>query len=152
MMCSFLVVVDGTVQSCLALDRAMELASALPASEIILLNVQPELPRWQAVRSDAARLAQVSRRVLDQAEQKVRAAGIATRAMVAVGDRTETVRRIAKNEGCDHIFIAQGRTSRAARALMSLTGLSADSDANRLINQSDVPVTVFPASPESTGR
>lgn len=151
-MCSFLVVIDGSVQSSLALDRAIELASALSASEIVLLNVQPELPRWQAVRSDAARVAQISRRVLDQAEQRVCAAGIATRAMIAVGDRAETIQRIAKSEGCDHIFVSQGRASRAARALITLTGLSASSDASRLISQSDVPVTVFPGSLESPSR
>lgn len=152
MMCSFLVVIDGSVQSSLALDRAIQLASALPASEIVLLNVRPELPRWQAVRSDAAHLAQISRRVLDQAEQRARAAGIVTRAIIAVGDRADTVRRIAKSEGCDHIFVPQGRTSRAARALMDLTGLSANSDANRLISHSDVPVTVFAGTGEARGR
>lgn len=152
MMSSFLVVVDGSVQSSVALDRAIELASALTASEIVLLNIQPELPRWRAVRSDAARLAQISRRVLNQAEQKVRAAGIPARAMIAVGDKADTAWQIAKSEGCDHIFVPQGRTSRAARALMALTGLSANSDASRLISESDVPVTVFPGRSESPSR
>ena len=151
-MCSFLVVVDGSVQSSVALDRAIELASALTASEIVLLNIQPELLRWQAVRSDGARLAQISRRVLAHAEHRARAAGIATRSMIEVGDRAETIQRIAKSEGCDHIFVPQGRTSRAARALMTLTGLSASSDASQLISESDVPVTVFPGRSESPGR
>lgn len=151
-MCSFLVVVDGSVQSSVALDRAIELASALTGSEIVLLNIQPELPRWEAMRSDGARLAQISRRVLDQAEHRARAAGIATRSMIAVGGRAETIQRIAKSEGCDHIFVTQDRASRAGRALMNLTGLSASSDASRLISESDVPVTVFPGSLESPNR
>jgi nucleotide-binding universal stress UspA family protein len=152
MMCSFLVVVDGSVQSSLALDRAIEIASALPASEIVLLNVQPELPRWQSVRPDGARIAQISRRVLHQAEQRARSAGITTRAMIAVGDRAETIQRVAKSEGCDHIFVSQGRIGRATRVLMKLTGLSADSDAGRLISQSDVPVTVFSERLENSSR
>lgn len=151
-MCSFLVVVDGSVQSSLALDRALALASALSGTEIVLLNVQPELPRWQAVRSDGDRLAQISRRVLDQAEHRARAAGIAARALIAVGDRAEEIQRIAKREGCDHIFVPQDRASRAGRALTTLTGLSARSDTGRLISESDVPVTVFPDSPGSSRR
>lgn len=151
-MCSFLVVIDGSVQSSTALDRAIELAAALPISEIVLLYIQPELPRWQSVRSDAPRLAQISRRILHQAEQRVRAAGIAARAMIAVGDRAEIIQRTAKSEGCDHIFVPQSRAGRVARALMTLTGLSASSDANLLISQSDLPVTVFPANPENPGR
>lgn len=152
MMCSFLVVVDGSVQSSLALDRAIELASALPASEIVLLNVQPELPRWQSVRTDAGHMAQISRRILLQAEQRVRSAGINTRAMIAVGDKADTIQRIARSEGCDHIFVSQGRIGRAARALMTLTGLSASSDASRLISQSEVPVTIFSESLENSSR
>lgn len=151
-MCSFLVVIDGTRQSSIALERAIELGSALAASEIVLLYVQPELPRWQAVRPDAKRLACISRRVLDRAEHMARAGGISSRTMIAIGDRAETIQRVARSEGCDHIFVPQGRASRAARALMTLTGLSTDSESSRLLSQSNIPVTVVPAGLEGPTR
>lgn len=147
MMCSFLVLIDGTRQSSLALERAIELGSALAASEIVLLYVQPHLPRWKAVRPEAEQLARISRRILDQAEDTARARGIPSRTMIAVGDRADVIQRVARSEGCDHIFVPHGRASRAARAFMNLTGISADTQSSKLLSQSRIPITVFPPDP-----
>lgn len=151
-MSSFLVVVDGSAGAGLALERAIELASALPASEIVLLHVRQELPRWQAIRAQEAHLEEITQRILAQAREKTRAAGIRTRTLAVVGDTADAVSRIAEREACDHIFVPQKGASRAARAIMMLTGLSTDTEASRIISLSGVPVTVFAATDDGQKR
>ncbi|HEX2839992.1 universal stress protein [Hyphomicrobium sp.] len=137
-----LVVVDGSVQAGLALDRALEIASALSGSELILLNIMAPLTPWQIHRDASAMSAATSARVTALAMARAKVAGVSARARVEAGEKATIAVRIAREEQCDHIFLPERETTPVARALMNLTGLCANTAANRVLSLSSVPVTV----------
>ncbi len=137
-----LVVVDGSVQAGLALDRALEIASAFPGSELILLNITAPLMPWQVHRTAGPAAATTSARVTARALARAKAAGVAARARVVAGEKAATAVRIAREERCDHIFLPEREPTPVARALMTITGLCTNTAASRILSLSSVPVTV----------
>jgi nucleotide-binding universal stress UspA family protein len=137
-----LVVVDGSVQASLALERAIEIARALPGSEILLLHIAPQLPPWQAHRPASGARRKVAERVAALAVARARAAGISARSRIEAGETADVVARIAHEEHADHIFLPEKGGTPVARAFLTLIGLSAHSAASRIIAQSEVPVTI----------
>jgi len=137
-----LVVVDGTAEASLALDGAMDVASALPDSELILLGIVPELSPWQAVRVRRPAAGPVVREILLRAVSSVAARGLRARLRVETGEKADVVTKVAGEEGCDHIFIAETGATPAARALIALTSVCTGRATGRIISKSDVPVTV----------
>lgn len=138
-----LVVVDGSVQANLALDQALEIAQALPSSEVLLLNITPAPSPWQTLRPVPRALREISERVMTLALQRAKSAGVKAEARVEPGETAEVTTRIAHEERCDHIFLPEQESTPVARALLTLAGLSAHTAASRVISLSDVPVTVI---------
>lgn len=137
-----LVVVDGSVQAHLALDQALEIAQALPSSEVLLLNVPPPLSAWQARRPMSRADNDRSERVTALALARAHAAGIKARSRIEAGEIAEVAARVARDERCNHIFLPERRPTPVGRALMMLTGLSMNTAASRILSLSHVPVTV----------
>jgi len=137
-----LVVVDGSVQASVALERAVEIAQAMPGAEMLLLTVLTPVLSWQVHRRVSNTRREVAERVAARALARVRTAGVTVRAMVEAGETADVVARIAHKEQVDHIFLAEQGGTTVARAILTAIGLSANSDASRVISLSDVPVTV----------
>lgn len=137
-----LVVVDGSVQASVALDKALEIARVLPSSEILLLNIEAPLSRWQARQRTLRTPSDIPARVTALAVARAKSAGVTVRSRVEAGETAEVTARIAREEQCDHIFLPEHGPTPAARALMMLTGLSANTAASRVLALSRLPVTV----------
>lgn len=138
-----LVVVDGSVQARLALDQALEIAQALPSSEVLLLNVPPPLSAWQVRRPLSHTGREASERVTAVALARAEAAGVRARSRIEVGETAEVAAKIARDEHCDHIFLPEHGPTPVARALMTLTGLRTNTAASRILSLSRLPVTVI---------
>lgn len=137
-----LVVVDGSVQASLALDRALEIAGVLPNSEIVLLHIAATPTSWQMHRPSPDVPSTISTRVIALSLARAKAAGVNARARVEAGDKAATAARIAREEQCDHIFLPEREPTPVARAFITLTGLCTNTAANRILSLSSVPVTV----------
>lgn len=137
-----LVVVDGSVQANLALDRAIEIAGALANSEIVLLNIPAPPSSWQARRPFPHNRGDVAERVTARALAKTTLAGVTARVRVETGEKAEIAAKVAFEERCDHIFLPEQGPTPVARAFHTLTGFTASTAASRIISLSDVPVTV----------
>jgi nucleotide-binding universal stress UspA family protein len=137
-----LVIVDGSVQSSLALDEAIEMAQAFRGSEIVLLSIAAPAPAWQRRRADDPSQTRISERVTALALARTNAAGVPATTRREAGDPAEVAARIASAERCDHIFLPEQGPTPVARALMSVTGLSATSAASRILSLARLPVTV----------
>lgn len=137
-----LVVVDGSVQANLALDQALDIARAAPHSKIVLLNILPLPSPWQRHRPDDLPKRRISERVTALALARVSSAGIAVAARIEAGDVAEVAAKVAREEGCDHIFLPGLRPTPVVGALMSFAGLGTSTTANRISSLSRVPVTV----------
>lgn len=137
-----LVVVDGSVQAAVALDQALEIAHAVPHSELVLLNI-PALPApWQRHRPDRVPKTVVSERVTSLALARARSAGVAAQARIEAGDMAAVTAKVAQEERCDHVFIPEPSTTPVVRALMTVTGLGTSTMASRISSLSRVPVTI----------
>lgn len=137
-----LVILDSSVQASLALDEALEIALALPGSEIVLLSINEPSAPWQLRRPQDPARARTSGRVMMLALARANAAGIPTRGRVEAGDAAEVAARVAREERCGHIFLPEQGPTPVARALMLLTGLSTTSSTSRLLSLARLPVTV----------
>lgn len=137
-----LVVVDGSVQAHLALGQALEIAQALPSSEIILLNIPTPLSSWQVRRPLPPHRTDVPERLTAAALARAETAGVKARCCVEAGEIAEVATKIARETQCDHIFLPEHGPTPVARALMMLTGLRTHTAASRILSLSHVPVTV----------
>jgi hypothetical protein len=137
-----LVIVDGSVQSSLALGEVLEIAQASPDSEIVLLSIS-ELPSpWQRHRIDEPKRARIAERVIGLALARAEAVGVTARVRREKGDAAEVAAKVARDERCDHIYMPEQDPTPMARALMSVIGLSTPSQARRIHSLARVPVTV----------
>lgn len=135
-------VVDGSVQADLALDRALEIACALPGSELLLLTISAPPSPWQ-VRRPSSRDRDVSGRVLARALARAKSSGVTNvRTRSESGEKAAVAASIAQQEACDHIFLPEHASTAVSRALGLMTGLGAYAAARRILSLSDVPVTV----------
>lgn len=147
-MCKFLVVVDGSAQSRIALDQAIRHAEGHPGAEIILVNIRPSPWPWEAYRTDQRTLEHVSRRIVERAERTVEAASIRARTYMLVGEAPELVATIAREEACDHIFIPHATGGRISTLLFGLFGVGGSRALEGIIRRSSATVTVIPEGPE----
>lgn len=141
-----LVVVDATAQATIALERAMEMAAAVPGSEIVLLCIEPAPLPWQVHRRRRAQREDVSRFLVHRAGLRVAALGIETRVRIETGEKADIVTKVAEQEGCDHIFVAEGPGNAASRTLIALAAACTGTAVGRIISESEVPVTVVASS------
>ena len=135
-----LVVVDGSTESNIAIEYAIELATVGGGIELLLLNVRSPAPVWQARTSDGK--SPPTKRILHRASRLSTMAGIACRERSEEGEIPETVIKVAREEACDLIVWPERSMGRVARAVLMLTGFSANAFVNKIISTSPVPVTV----------
>jgi nucleotide-binding universal stress UspA family protein len=140
-----LVVVDGTAEAALALERALDVAIAVPGSEILLLGIEPELSSWQVPRLARSRHDRQTREILSRADTSAATRGVPTRRRIETGDKADVVTRVAEQEHCDHIFVPEAGSTRTGRALVAIAAACTGRSATRIITQSRVPVTVVAA-------
>ncbi len=144
-MTRLLVVVDGTAEAAVALDKAIDVAKAVDG-EIILLGVEREPSAWELHRHK--RLHEVAREMLARASSSAAARGIRASTRVERGDKADVITRIAGQENCDQIFVAEARSTFADRALAALSAACTGRIAERIISDTGVPVTVV--APKTT--
>jgi nucleotide-binding universal stress UspA family protein len=140
-----LVVVDGTPEAALALERAMDAAAAVPETEILLLGIEPVPSSWQVRRSRPSGHDRQTCEILRRANSSAAARRIPTRSRVETGAKADVVTRVAEQEGCTHIFVPEAGSTRTGRALVALAAACGGRAATRIITQSGVPVTVVAA-------
>lgn len=141
-MTKLLVPVDGSENAQRALRYAIDLATQVPACEIVLMNVQPTIrsdPRlarivtpamiaeWQQGQHDAAIAS--ARRTLD-------ASGIRYTLCLERGAIAPAIVRIAQQHGCDQVVMG----TRGAGALSEIV---MGSVARQVANAAPVPVTLL---------
>lgn len=134
-----LVVVDGTVEAAVALDKAMDVAAAADG-ELILLGVEREPSAWEIYRRN--RLHGVARNMLDRASSSAAARGIRASTRIEQGDKADVITRIAGQEHCDQIFVAEARSTFADRAIAAISAACTGRVSERVISVAGVPVTV----------
>jgi nucleotide-binding universal stress UspA family protein len=135
-----LVVIDNTAEAAVVLERALDLAGAL-RGELVLLAVVCEGPPWEAARrprKSGRFLAEILRRATLLAATR----GIPIAERVERGDPADVITRIAGEEECDQIFMAEPASTLADRALSALTSACTGRIAERIISSTGVPVTV----------
>jgi nucleotide-binding universal stress UspA family protein len=135
----FLVVVDGTAEAAVALDKAMDVAAAADG-ELILLGVEREPSAWELHRRK--RLHGVANEMLARAHSSAAARGIRTSTRVEQGDKADVITQIAGQERCDQIFVAETRSTFADRLISAFTAACTGRIAERVISDAGVPVTV----------
>lgn len=136
-----LVVVDGSAEAALALDRAMDVANAKAGTDLILLYIEPDPPAWQLRRPQRRRT--VARQIMARARTSVQARGMNAHSRFECGEKGDVVTRVAGQEECDQIFIAEARSTPLARAILAIAGACTGRAAGRIISATGVPVTVI---------
>jgi hypothetical protein len=137
-----LVVLDGSVQGTLALDRAPETAAAPSSSELILLNASTP-PAARQVRRSAIHDPFLHKRVAELALAGAHSARVKGRPRTETGKMAAAAAHTAREEACDAIFLPEhGLTPGAVRAPGFSTGLGTHIAADPILSLSDVPVTV----------
>lgn len=134
-----LVVVDGTAEAAVALDKAMDVAEAADG-ELILLGVESVPSGWEVYRRK--KFEGVAREMLARASCSAAARGIPASTRVEQGDKADVITRIAGQERCDQIFVAEVRSTFADRALAAISAACTGRIAERIISDAGVPVTV----------
>ncbi|HWB49516.1 MAG TPA: universal stress protein [Stellaceae bacterium] len=141
-----LVPLDGSAASQRALEYALGLAAAHPASGLVLLNVQTgdELGLWDPqARGDDERFAAArrSQKVLRRPFETCRERHLRCEVRAEYGDAVaETIVRIARETGADQIVMG-------ARGLGRLRGLILGSVTTQVVHLADIPVTLVKARP-----
>ena len=137
-----LVVVDGSTESNIAIEYAIELATVSGGIELLLLNVRLPAPAWQSRTTGSKKEMSPAGRILGRAARLSKMAGVQYRERREEGEIPETVIRIAREEPCDLIVWPERGMGRVARAVLMLTGFSANAFVNKIISTSPVPVTI----------
>jgi nucleotide-binding universal stress UspA family protein len=140
-----LVVVDGTAEAAVALDRALDVATAVNG-EIVLLGVEREPSSWELGRR--TRFHGIVGEILARASSSAAARGIKASTRVEQGDKADVITRIAGQEGCDQIFVAEAKSTFADRALSAIAAACTGRVADRVISDAGIPVTVV--APKTT--
>ena len=134
-----LVVMDGTAEAAVALDRAMEVAEAV-GGELVLLGIEREPSAWESKRRQ--HIGVTVRDILTRASCSATARGIRNATLIERGDKADVITRIAGRERCDQIFVAEASSTITDRALSAIAAACTGRFAERVISDSGVPVTV----------
>ena len=134
-----LVVMDGTAEAAVALDRAMDVAQAVDG-ELVLLGVEREPSSWEMGRR--RRYHGLVNDILARAHSSAAARGIKASTRLEQGDKADVITRIADQERCDQIFVAEARSTLADRALSAISAACTGRVAERVISDAGIPVTV----------
>jgi len=139
-MYKLLIPVDGSANSEHAVRHAVELAKAIDAVQVDLINVQPPVDAWEVKRF--LREAEISAMQTALAEEATRAgraildaAGISYQLHHMAGDVAITIAEFAQTCGCNQIIMG-------TRGMGSLEGLLLGSISTKVLHLVKVPVTL----------
>jgi nucleotide-binding universal stress UspA family protein len=135
-----LVVVDGTAEASLALDKAMDVAAAADG-EIILLGVERAPSAWELSRRRPVN--SIVREILARARSEAAARGITAATRIEAGEKADVITRIAGEERCDQIFVSEAPSTITDRALSAIASACTGRFAERVISDTGLPVTVI---------
>lgn len=144
----YLVAVDGSESSIEALEHAIGVAKRLDARLLPVYSVEPRIlvEGGQAAPSfteasdrlyteDISQGEERGERVLEEAEERVREAGVEAESSLLYGDPVDTIAEFAEAEGVDGIFVGHRGLSKRVEGLVG-------SVAEGLVQHATVPVTV----------
>lgn len=145
-----LIVIDGSERTGRVLAYAQSLGRWSDHPEIVLLAVvrrpaDERLRGYGSFKQDVihAHLKEViGQRALKAAARWLDHAGIAHKDRLEIGDPAETILRVAAEEHCDLIVIADGPAGSMHRWLPRVVGLSPATIAVQVAQQAGVPVTI----------
>ncbi len=145
-----LVVVDGSERAGRVIEYALGLVPNGKQREIVLLGVvrQPDDARLRGYGSfkrdqiNAHLKETLGRRSISAAARRFDQAGVAHKDRIEVGDPVETILRVANEEGCDLILVADAPAGTVQRWLPKAVGLSLATIAGQVAQQAVVPVVV----------
>jgi nucleotide-binding universal stress UspA family protein len=119
----------------------MDVADAAAGSELILLCIEPDPPAWELRRP--RRLRTGAKQIIARARSTVGARGIPARTRLERGEKGDVVTRVAAQETCDQIFVAEPRSTLASRICLAIAGACTGRVAGRIISATGLPVTVI---------
>ncbi len=119
----------------------MDVADAVAGSELILLWIEPDPPAWELRRP--RRLGTGAKQIIARARSTVGARGIQARTRLERGEKGDVVTRVAAQETCEQIFVAEPRSTLPSRICLALAGACTGRVAGRIINATGLPVTVI---------
>jgi nucleotide-binding universal stress UspA family protein len=145
-----LVVVDGSERAGRVIEYALGLALNGKQREIVLLAVgrQPDDVRLRGYGSfkrdqiNAHLKDALGRRSMSAAARRFDQAGVVHKDRIEVGDPVETILRVASEEVCDLILVADAPAGTVQRWLPKAIGLSLATVAGQVAQQAVVPVVV----------
>ena len=136
-MLKVLVPADGSDPSQRAIDHLIGTPQYKDGAEIHLINVQPPLPGRAAAAVAQANVEDYHReeglKSLEEAQQRLRAAGVTYHCHIAVGDPAKVIVQYAQQHGIDQIVMGTRGRGAVASALMG-------SVAKEVLECSPVPV------------
>jgi nucleotide-binding universal stress UspA family protein len=146
---SVLAVIDGSERT----GRVVEQIKVLAAGgiiKVVLLNVQPapadgRLRGYGSFKREEikARLIDgLGRRVVTAAGRVLSHSGIQHKHRIEIGDTVETILRVANEEACDVILIANSSTGSLQKWVQRATGLLLATTAGQVAQLAQVPVVV----------
>lgn len=119
----------------------MDVADAVAGSELILLCIEPAPPAWEMRRP--RRLRTGTKQIIARARSIVGARAIPARIRIERGEKGDVVTRVAAQETCDQIFVAETRSTLASRICLALAGAFTGRVDGRIISATGLPVTVI---------
>ena len=145
-----LVVVDGSERAGRLIEYALGLVPNGKQREIVLLGVvrQSDDARLRGYGSfkrdqiNAHLKDALGRRSMSAAARRFDQAGVAHKDRIEVGDPVATILRVANEEGCDLILVADAPAGAVQRWLPKAVGLSVATIAGQVAQQAVVPVVV----------
>ncbi|HMM50237.1 MAG TPA: universal stress protein [Burkholderiaceae bacterium] len=137
-MVELLVPVDGSKPALRAVRHAIRLAEGGLQARVLLLNVQPELPRSRSraeKRSDMLRQIEAADEAVQPAATLLERAGVAHERCLRSGAPAETILELARERQCAAIVMG-------TRGLGAVAGLVLGSVAAKIVQLAPVPVTL----------
>lgn len=141
-----LVVVDGKDQATAAIAHLVDSGERTSEDSVLILNVQPPRQPWQQANTPRmlldSELSRQSRYIRNAMGPWLAEAGIAFETRNCLGDVAKIVNRLAEEEFCDEILIAEPEAGRWAKFVERVTGVRPASYVDRIIPEAPVPVIV----------
>lgn len=146
-----LVVIDGSERAGRVLAYALGLVRRPNGAEIVLLGVERRAPDerlrgYGSFKRDVIEpyLKEALRqRAVSAAARRLEQAGVAHKGRVEIGDPAETILRVAAEEGCDVIVIADAPAGAVHRWLPRVMGLAPATVALQVAALAGIPVTII---------
>jgi nucleotide-binding universal stress UspA family protein len=145
-----LAVVDGSERTGRIVKWLLDLPLKREAIEVVLLNIQPKPQEWRMrgygwFQREAIHdrlINDLGARIAGSVARHLKAAGIAHRSRVVLGDVPEIIVRCTEEENCDLVVVPQPEPGTIRRWLMRAARLTIGSDASAVVHSVQVPVVL----------